>query len=487
VRLRLAVPIALAVACGAAGCSFAPHYEIPPVAIPASLGGEGAWQSAMPQDDLGRGPWWIRYGDPVLTGLEQQLESDSPDLAVAVARYGQARALAAQAGAGLFPLVTLGGYVNSDRQSDNRPLRSASQPSSYHDHVLAGAASYELDLWGRVRNSVTAERATAQASAGDLATVRLSLEAELAADYLTLRGIDAQQKLYADTITAYGRALALVRDRHEGGIASGLDLARAESQLQGAEAQLTDLVARRALFAHAIARLVGQPPDAVRIAADPALPQVPAIPIGVPSTLLERRPDIAAAERRVAAANAEIGIARAAYFPRLTLNAVGGYQSTSTSGWLAAPNRFWAVGPQALWTLFDAGLRRAETARSESAFDEAAARYRGTVLSAFQEVADDLSLLEQLELEARQQADAARAAQRALALAANRYTEGAVSYLDVVTAQTVALQAEGALLNLDVRRLNASVSLVRGLGGGWTLSDLPDSRAAASLAGPESR
>jgi NodT family efflux transporter outer membrane factor (OMF) lipoprotein len=382
--------------------------------------------------------------------------------------------------------VTLGAYVNSDRQSDNRPLRSASQPSSYHDNVLAGAASYELDLWGRVRNTVVAERASAQASAGDLAAVRLSLEAELAADYLTLRGIDAQLKLYADTIAAYARALALVRDRHEGGIASGLDLARAESQLKSAEAQATDLVARRALFAHAIARLVGRAPDAVRVAADPTLPAVPQIPLGVPSALLERRPDIAAAERRVAAANAGIGIAKAAYFPRITLNAIGGYQNTSTSGWITAPNRFWAVGPQALMTLFDAGLRRAETARAQSVFDEAAARYRGTVLSAFQEVADNLSLLEELELAARQQADAARAAERALELATNRYTEGAVSYLDVVTAQTAALQAEGALLNLDVRRLNASVGLVRGLGGGWTLSDLPDPHAAGSLAGPGS-
>lgn len=486
-RRRAAVLIAAAALGGVAGCSLAPHYETPPIAVPATYGGEGAWQPAAPQDELPRGPWWVRYQDPALAGLEQQLDSASPDLAVAAARYGQARALAAEAGAGLFPLVTVGAYVNSDRQSDNRPLRSASQPTSYHDDVLAGAASYELDLWGRVRNTVTAGRATAQASAGDLAAVRLSLEAELAADYLTLRGIDAQLKLYADTIATYRRALALVRDRHDGGIASGLDLARAESQLAGAEAQMTDLVARRALFEHAIARLVGATPDAVKIAADPALPAVPEIPLGVPSTLLERRPDVAAAERRVAAANASIGVARAAYFPRITLNAVGGYQDTTTAGWLTAPNRFWAVGPQALWTLFDAGLRRAETARAQSAFDEAAARYRGTVLSAFQEVADNLSLLEQLGLEARQQADAAHAAERALELATNRYTEGAVSYLDVVTAQTAALQAEGALLNVDVRRLNASVGLVRGLGGGWTVAELPDARAAAALAAPASR
>jgi NodT family efflux transporter outer membrane factor (OMF) lipoprotein len=358
------------------------------------------------------------------------------------------------------------------RQSDNRPLRSPAQPATYRDDVLAGTASYEIDLWGRARNTALAGRATAQAVAADLASLRLGLEAELAADYLTLRGIDAQLKLYADTIAAYRRALALVSNRHEGGIASGLDLARAQSQLAATEAQTTDLEARRTLLAHAIARLVGRTPDSLALTADATLPAVPAIPTGVPSTLLERRPDIAAAERRVAAANASIGIARAAYFPRLSLNAIGGYENTQVDGWLAAPNRFWAVGPQALLTLFDAGLRRAETARARGAFDEAAARYRGTVLSAFQEVADNLSLLEGLALEAGQQAAAARAAERALELATTRYREGAVSYLEVVTAQTVALQAEGLALSIEVRRLNASIGLVRGLGGGWSVSEL---------------
>jgi NodT family efflux transporter outer membrane factor (OMF) lipoprotein len=487
VRLRGAILIALAAAAGVSACSLAPHYETPAVAVPSTFGGEGTWQAASPRDVLPRGPWWTRYQDPALNALEDQLEADSPDLAVAAARYGQARALAAEAGAGLFPVVGVAGYMNNDRQSDGRPLRSASEQSTYKDNVLAGVASYELDLWGRVRNTALAGRAEAQASAGDLATVRLSLEAELAADYLTLRGVDAQLKLYADTIAAYRRALALVRDRYEGGIASGLDLARAQSQLASAEAQMTDLGARRALLEHAIARLVGKAPDMVRIAPEPALPAVPQIPLGVPSTLLERRPDIAAAERRVAAANAGVGIARAAYFPRITLNALGGFQDSDTNGWLTAPNRFWAVGPQALWTLFDAGLRRAETARARSAFDESAARYRGTVLSAFQEVADNLSLVEQLELESRQQADAAHAAERALELATSRYTEGAVSYLDVVTAQTAALQAEGALLSLNVRRLNASVGLVRGLGGGWTLEELPDAGTAAALGSPAGR
>ncbi len=479
-RLRVALFVALGAA-AAAGCSLAPRYAVPEVAVPAQLGGADAWQAAAPQDQLPRGAWWQRYEDPVLSALEEQLVAGSPDLAAAVARYSQARALAAEAGAGLFPAAVVGGYANSVRQSDNRPLRPPTQPATYRDDVLAGAAAYELDLWGRARNTALAGRAAAQAAAADLASLRLGLEAELAADYLTLRGIDAQLKLYADTTTAYRRALTLVRDRHEGGIASGLDLARAESQLAATEAQSTDLGARRALLAHAIARLVGQTPDALELARDATLPAVPVIPAGVPSTLLERRPDIAAAERRVAAANAAIGVARAAYFPRLSLNATGGYESAQSSGWLAAPNRFWAVGPQALVTLFDAGLRRAETARARGAFDEVAARYRGTVLSAFQEVADNLSLLGRLELEAGQQSEAARAAERALALASTRYTEGAVSYLEVVTAQTAALQAQGLVLSLDVRRLNASIGLVRGLGGGWTRgADLPGPGAAAA-------
>ncbi len=464
-----------------AGCSLAPRYLPPPVDVPPNYGGDAAWTAATPRELLGRGPWWDRYGDPVLSALEARLDADSPDLAAAAARYGQARALAAEAGAGLFPVVGVGGYLNNDRQSDNRPLRSASQPSRYRDDVLAGAASYEVDLWGRVRNTAAAGRAAAQASAADLATVRLSLEAELAADYLTLRGIDAQLQLYTDTIAAYRRALGLVTDRHEGGIASGLDLARAENQLAGAEAVRTDLGARRALLVHAIARLVGTTPDGLAIAPQSALPPVPAFPAGVPSTLLERRPDVAAAERRVASANAAIGVARAAFFPRLSLNALGGYEDTQSSGWLSAPNRFWAVGPQALLTLFDAGLRRAETARARGAFDEAAARYRGTVLSAFQEVADNLALLAELAVESEQQAGAARAAERALELATNRYSEGAVSYLDVVTAQTVALQAEGGLLAVEVRQLNASVGLVRGVGGGWSVADLPGAGAAAAL------
>lgn len=465
--------VASAIALGLSGCSLAPHYEPPAVPVPESLGGEGSWQSATPADQLPRGPWWQRYGDPRLDALEARLETESPDLAAAVARYAQARALAAEAGAGLFPSVAAGGYLNQDRQSDHRPLRGQQQPSNYRDDVLVGTASYEVDLWGRARNVAAAGRAGAQAAAADLAALRLGLEAELAGSYFALCGVDAQLKLYDDTIAAYERALALVRDRHDGGIASGLDLARAENQLAAATAQRTDLRARRSLFAHAIARLVGAPPDALRLDPRPALPGVPDLPVGLPSALLERRPDIAAAERRMYAANTAIGVARAAYFPRISLVATGGYEDTATSGWLSAPSRFWALGPQALLTLFDAGLRRAETVRTHAVFEEAAARYRGTVLSAFQEVADDLALLGRLATESEEQAVAARAAERSLELATRRYTEGAANYLEVITAQTTALQAEGALLAVQVRRMTASVGLIRGVGGGWSLAELP--------------
>ena len=464
---------ALTLLLGSGGCTLAPRYQLPAVPVPESLGGEGSWQPASPTDQLPRGPWWQRYGDARLDALEARLEAESPDLAAAVARYTQARALATQAGAGLFPSVVAGGYLNQDRQSDNRPLRSLQQPANYRDDVLVGTAAYEVDLWGRARNVATAGRAGAQAAAADLASLRLGLQAELAGDYLALCGIDVQLKLYDDTIDAYRRALALVRDRHDGGIASGLDLARAENQLAAASAQRTDLRARRSLFEHAIARLVGATPEALTLEPRPALPPIPDLPVGLPSALLERRPDIAAAERRMRAANATIGVARAAYFPRITLAATGGYEDTVTSGWLSAPNRFWALGPQALLTLFDAGFRRAEVARSRAAFDEAAARYRGTVLSAFQEVADDLALLGRLADETGEQNAAAQAAERSLELATRRYTEGAASYLEVVTAQTAALQAEGALVAVQVRRLTASVGLIRGVGGGWSLAELP--------------
>ena len=479
--MRLSALPAVVVAVAISGCALAPRYQAPTVTAPASYGEVGDWQAAAPGDTLARGAWWERYGDPTLDALETRLQNASPDLAAAAARYAQARALAAEANAGLFPYVGSAGLATRDRQSDNRPLRSASQPAEYRDYALGAAAAYEVDLWGRVRNLAAVGRANAQAAAADFENVRLSLAAELANDYLTLRGLDVEVRLLQGTVDAYQKALELARSRHDGGIASGLDVARAETQLDTAAAQLTDVKARRALFEHAIARLVGEASPGFAVAELSELPAIPPIPLGVPSTLVERRADVAAAERRTAAANAAIGVARAAYFPRLTLTASGGFESTGTAGWLSAPNQLWAVGPLAALTLFDAGARHAEVFRTRSVLAEATERYRATVLTAFEEVADSLALLALLQQESAQQQRAASAAQRALSLATNRYTEGAVNYLEVVVAQTAALQADRAVLGLEVRRLTASVGLIRGLGGGWSSAELPRASAAERL------
>ena len=461
------------------GCALAPAYHPPSTQVPAGYKEDGPWRTASPSDNLSRGTWWLSYADATLTALEARLDQGSPDVGIAAARYAEARALAAEADAGRYPTVTAGALVNHDRQSDNRPLRSASQPAEYRDHTVGGALSYELDLWGRVRDLVAIGRTSAQASAADLEAIRLSLHADLAVDYMSLRNLDAESQLLADTQVVYRRALELTRSRHEGGAASGLDVARAETQLDTTAAQLTDATARRALIEHAIARLVGDMPARFSIPVSAEFAIVPRIPLGVPSTLLERRPDIAAAERRVAAANAGIGVARAGYFPRITLTANGGFESTGAADWLTAPNRYWAIGPQALLAVFDAGSHRAEVQRAKSVLDESSERYRATVLSAFQEVEDNLALLNLTEREFDQQREAAQAARRALDLATNRDTNGAVNYLEVVVSQTTALQAQRAMLALKARQLIASIGLIRSLGGGWSTADLDAVRYTA--------
>jgi NodT family efflux transporter outer membrane factor (OMF) lipoprotein len=472
-RVKLARTMSAALMLAAlGGCALAPAYHRPVISVPQGYKGDGPWRTASPSDNLSRGRWWLSYADATLTALEGRLDQGSPDVGIAAARYAEARALAAEADAGRYPTVTAGALVNHDRQSDNRPLRSPSQPAKYRDYAVGGALSYELDLWGRVRDLVAIGRASAQASAADLEAIRLSLHAELAVDYMNLRSLDAELQLLRDTQVVYGRALELTRSRHQGGVASGLDVARAETQLDTTAAQLTDATARRGLIEHAIARLVGDTPAQFSIPVSAELASVPSIPLGVPSTLLERRPDIAAAERRVAAANAGIGVARAGYFPRITLTANGGFESTGAADWLTAPNRYWAIGPQALLTVFDAGSHRAEVQRAKSVLDESSERYRATVLSAFQEVEDNLSLLNLTKQEYDQQTEAAQAAQRALDLATNRYTNGAVDYLEVVVSQTTALQAQRATLALKGRQLTASIGLIRGLGGGWATADL---------------
>ena len=450
-----------------AGCSLAPAYAPPSLDMPTAYKETGPWTPASPADDAPRGDWWTVYGDATLDGLEQRIEGHNPDLALALARYDEAQAYAAQARAALFPQLDLGGSATTNRQSEGRPLRVGG-PSYYGDNLLTGSGSYEIDLWGRVRNLVSAGKAQAQASAADAASVRLSLEAQLADAYLSLRGLDAEAKLLADTTKAYAIALRLTQTLHAGGAVAGLDVGRAQTQLQIARAQEIDVAAQRALYEHEIAALVGEPASSFSIPLLAQLPEPPRTPVAAPSLILQRRPDIAAAERRAAAANAMIGVARAAMYPSLSLDATGGFQTSGGTGLLSAANSWWTLGPAAALTLFDGGRRKAQVRAARDQFDEAGASYRSTVLAAFQQVEDNLALSNKLADEASQQSSAVAAAQHTEALSMVQYRLGAVTYLDVVTAQTTDLDAQRTALAIATRRLQASVDLVRSLGGGWT-------------------
>ncbi|MFC3652434.1 efflux transporter outer membrane subunit [Dyella humi] len=465
-RLVLALGIVLMLG----GCSLAPTYHTPTLPpMPASFKeGDTAWKAAAPADQAPRGYWWTVYGDETLNRLETKLDADNPSLAAALARYDEASAFESQLNAGLFPQLGAMASPLRARQSNNRPLRGSNQPNEYDSHTVGIEADYDLDLWGRIRNEVGQGHALAQASQADLASAKLSLEARLADDYVRLRGYDIQVGILQNALEAYQRALNLTENRHGGGVASGLDVSRAQTQLDDAQAQVTDVLAQRALTEHAIAALVGEPASSFAIAVAQNQPQVPVTPVGVPSTLLERRPDIAAAERRVFAANAGIGVARAAFFPDLSLSGSFGFQNTGMDNLLAVGNRFWALGPLATLNIFDAGLRRAQLREAHAQFDEASAGYRFTVLGAFRDVEDDLALLHQLGIEAQQEDAAFVAAQQTLNIATNRYREGIVNYLDVVTAQTAALSTQRNAETIRTRRLQASVDLIRALGGGWT-------------------
>ena len=464
-----------------AGCDLAPAYSPPTLTIPTGYKETGPWTQASPRDGLPRGAWWAAFGDPTLDALEARVDTSNPTLAAALAAFDQARALAAQARASTLTTVIATASPAYNRQSANRPLRGANEPNEYGADTLGAQVDYEFDFWGRIRNLVAAGEADAQATAADLATARLSLHAELADDYLQLRGLDAQSRLLINTVAAYQRALTLTQIRHTGGVASGLDVDRAAAQLSSAKAQISDVAAQRALFEHAIASLTGQPASSFSIppAADQGV--IPAIPIGLPSDLIQRRPDVAAAERRAFAANRQIGVARAAFFPTISLDALGGFQNTGEPDLLTAPNTYWTIGPQLALTVFDAGRRHAVVAASRAAFLLASADYRATVLAAFQQVEDQLALGKRLSDEARDEADAVHSSQATTNLSMIRYREGATNYLDVVTAQTAELQAEQTALVLQTRRQAAAVDLVRALGGGWTVTELPSLAQAAKL------
>jgi len=471
-----------ALAVALAGCSLAPPYAPPAVTAPPAYKQAGEWAPAAPADAAARGGWWTVFGDPTLDGLETRLDTANPTLAGALAAFDQARAFAAEAGAALLPSVATSGAPTTNRQSANRPLRGADQPNLYAANTLQAQVGYEFDVWGRIRNLVAEGRAEAQASAGDLATAKLSLEAELADDYIALRGLDAQAALLAQTVDAYGRALSLTQARHTGGVASGLDVDRAAAQLSSARAQVSDVAAARALYEDAIAALTGQAAPGFAIAPAAGSTLIPAIPAGLPSSLLERRPDIAAAERRAFAANRDIGVARAAFYPTFSLDAFGGFQNTGGPDFLTLPNSYWTLGPQFAFVLFDGGRRHAILAASRAAFDVASANYKATVLAAFQQVQDGLSQQTALAAEAKDAADAVTESRATTRLSLIRYKQGATNYLDVVIAQTAELTAEQQALSLETRRRQASVGLVRALGGGWTAADLPTLRQAGALA-----
>ena len=460
-----------------AGCTVGPKYARPnvPTAPVDAFKETDGWKPAQPSDQLLRGNWWELFGDPQLNALESELTVSNQDLKVANARFVEARAMVHFNRAAQFPTISTAPGIESIRDSANAPYLPATKNTG--EFVLPFDISYELDVWGRVRRTVSASREEAQATAGDLQTVNLSLHAELAYDYFELRSADAQKRLLDDTVKDYRDALQLTENRFEGGAAPKSDVAQAQTQLQTTMVQDTDVAVQRAQFEHAIAVLIGKPPAAFSLPASPLNLAPPDISAGLPSQLLERRPDVAAAERRVAEANDQIGIARAAYYPTITLGASAGLEGDSITNWFTWPSRFWAVGPSLAETLFDGGRRRATSTAARANYDATVANYRESTLTAFQQVEDNLAALRILSKEAQQQKEATASAQESLQIFTDRYIGGADPYLQVLTAQTIALQNERNDVDILRRRMDASILLIKALGGGWTESELPKTAA----------
>jgi NodT family efflux transporter outer membrane factor (OMF) lipoprotein len=457
-----------------AACAAGPDYVRPAVEVPGAYKEAGGWKVARPSDHLPRGKWWEIFEDARLNALEEQVQISDQNVLAAEAQYRQAQALVREAWAGYFPTLTGNAAVTRSQSTlGGGAVPSAAGGPVFTTHSASLSASWEVDLWGRVRRQV---EASAQASVADLESVRLSAQATLAQDYFLLRVADAQKDLLERSVAAYQRALQITVNQYRAGVAPRVDVVQAQAQLKGTQAQLIDVGVQRAQLEHAIAVLIGKPPSTFSIESGALATTLPAIPVGVPSALLERRPDVASAERQVAAANAQIGAAKAAYFPTLSLSASGGYQSASLASLLKAANQFWAIGPSIAETLFDAGLRRAHTAQAVAAYDAAVATYRQTVLGGFQEVEDNLAALRILEQEAQVQEEAVQAARRAVVLTTNQYKAGTVSYLNVVVVQTTALTDEITAVQLIGRRLTASVLLIKALGGGWSLAETSAAR-----------
>lgn len=462
--------VTLAVTALLSACSLAPKYEVPATQEVTQYKEAGEWMPTQPADPGPRGAWWQAFGDPRLDELQQQLKN-SLDLRAAVARYDQARAFARRARSDLFPSVGVGASATRARGSANAPTSDGTIATG-NDYVASADFAWEIDLFGRLRNASAAARDRARASAADLAAIDLALRAELATNYFSLRGADAELKLLEDTVRAYDRAYELTSNRYQGGIAAATDVDQAETQRQNARAQLASVRLQRAQLEHAIAVLIGQSPSHFSLDAGPFVGEPPPLSAGLPSALLLRRPDVASAERAVAAANAEIGVARAAWFPVFVLGGSGGYEATSTSAWFEAPSRFWSAGPSAQVPLLDFGGRSALNRQARAAYEESVANYRQAALTAYREVEDNLAALRHLADEVTADEAAAASAQRSAYHADRRYAAGVADYLEVASTQTAALQAQRSALEARVRRMNAAVELVRALGGGWTPEQL---------------
>jgi NodT family efflux transporter outer membrane factor (OMF) lipoprotein len=475
-RWRLANAAIAIMSCGLGACAVGPTYHRPAPILSAAFkeSPPDGWKSAEPNEAVPRGAWWEVYHDAELNQLEVQVSISNQNVIAALARYRQARDAVRIARSSLVPTVSATPAVTVSRSSGSTSRAGVgnSAPGTFVDYTLPVDVSYQADLWGSIRRSVVASTDTAQASAALLENARLAYQAQLAELYFDLHGLDGDRDLLERTVAAYEQSLQLTQDRFDVGVASGADVAQAQAQLQTARAQLIDIGAARAQYEHAIAILIGKAPADVGLPVLVLSSPPPAIPTDLPSTLLERRPDITAAERTVAAANEQIGIARAALFPVLALAASGGLESTSLAQWITLPSRFWTIGPQLAVSLFDGGKRRAQVDLTAAAYDETAATYRQTVLTALQQVEDQLAALRTLEQEAQVQAAAVTAAEQSVNISTEQYRAGTTDYLQVISTQTVAFQSERTAIDILTRRLTASVLLIQALGGGWDVSQL---------------
>ena len=450
-----------------AACVVGPDYQRPDAPVPEAYKETPGWKTAQPADAIVRGTWWKIFDDPRLNELAEQINISNQTILAAEAQVRQALALVQIARASYFPFVTGGVSFTRSENSSTLTKTQAAGGITTSDYLLPINLSWEADVWGRIRRTVEASRDTAEASAADLESARLSAQSALAQAYFQLRTVDTQSQLLQATVTAYQKALMLTQNRYGGGVAGKADVLQAQTQLESTKAQLIDLSVQRAQLEHAIALLIGKPASVFSLATAPFKPVSPALPVGLPSELLERRPDIAAAERRAAAANAQIGVAKAAFFPKFTLGLSGGYESGDLSSWLSWPSHFWSLGPALAQTLFAGGSLQALTDQAKAAYDGAVASYRQTVLTGFQEVEDNVAALRILEGEALVQDAAVKASQQSLTVTMNQYKAGIVSYLNVIVAQTSALTNERAAVDIAGRRMTATVLLIKALGGGW--------------------